>query len=230
MESNLDQFGSLVPLLALIVVALATYFLGNGLTRPRHPSPRYFRRSDLPPPVKGIYAGGRDISDSAQQLTAVMQARFEKRRILQRAEYRAFRVVEQHFAAQANGHRVFAQTSLGEILSCEESAAWRSINSKRVDILVVDRGGWPVLAVEYQGNSHYLGTAAARDAVKKEALRQAGVAYAETYPSDTDEQIRSRIDEVLARARESARRAPFQVSNARQDGLLPSSTTDATNN
>jgi len=54
-----------------------------------------------------------------------------------------------------------------------------------------------VLAVEYQGNGHYQGTAAARDAIKKEALRKAGVRYLEVSAHHSDEQIRSLIREQL---------------------------------
>jgi hypothetical protein len=227
MEFSLDQFGSMAPIVALIVVAFATYFLRNALTRPRRSVRRYFRRSDSAHPVRAVYDGGRDISNSTQQLAAVMQARFEKRRILQWSEYRAFRAVEEHFVARAEGHRVFAQTSLGEVLLCEDESARRSINSKRVDILVVDKGGWPVMAIEYQGSGHYVGTAAARDAVKKEALRRAGVAYVETYPGDTDAQIRSRIDEVLARTKELVRREATPSSAVQQAVATPSASDSA---
>ena len=47
-----------------------------------------------------------------------------------------------------------------------------------------------MLAVEYQGGAHYQGTAAIRDAVKKEALNKAGIGYAEVYASDNAEEIR----------------------------------------
>ena len=95
------------------------------------------------------------------------------------------------------GHRVYAQTSLGEILSSPSEDAFRSINSKRVDILVVDCRGWPALAVEYQGNGHYQGSAAARDAIKREALRKAGVRYLEVFEDNSPEQIRSVVREHL---------------------------------
>src|SRR3954470_2941062 len=71
------------------------------------------------------------------------------------------------------------------------------VGVKRVDILIVDQGGWPVVAIEHQGVGHYQGTAAARDAVKKEALRKAGVRYVEVSETDSDEQIRSRVRENL---------------------------------
>jgi len=139
-----------------------------------------------------------DLADVGQQLRAVMAGSFEKRRLLSSSEYRVFAIVEGEISAHRAGHRVFFQTSLGEILRSNNQDAFHSINSKRVDILVVDRFGWPFLAIEYQGDGHYQGTAAARDAVKREALRKAGVRYIEFDPTDTDEQIRTRIREYFA--------------------------------
>jgi hypothetical protein len=126
-----------------------------------------------------------------------MAASFEKQRLLSASEYRVFAVVEEELTVRGGGYRAFAQTNLGEILRSNDESAFHSINSKRVDILVVDRGGWPFLAIEYHGDGHYQGTAAARDAVKKEALRKAGVRYIEISPTDTANQIRSRLREHL---------------------------------
>ena len=138
-----------------------------------------------------------DLTDVGQQLHAVMAASFQRRRLLSTSEYQAFKIIEADVAAERRGYRVFAQTSLGEVLTSPDENAFRSINSKRVDILIVDPGGWPVVAVEYQGGGHYQGTAAARDAVKKEALRKAGVRYVELSAGDGAEQIRSRVREQL---------------------------------
>ena len=140
---------------------------------------------------------GPDLSDVGQQLLAVMAAPFQKQRVLSSPEYRVFKIIEDDLATTHRGYRVFGQTSLGEVLQSPCPNAFRSINSKRADILVVDRGGWPILAVEYQGSGHYQGTAAARDAIKKEALRKAGVRYIEVCASDSDDQIRSRVREQL---------------------------------
>jgi hypothetical protein len=138
-----------------------------------------------------------DIQDVGQQLHAVMAASFEKRRLLSPAEYRTFKIVETELAASRSGYRVFAQTSLGEVLASGSENGFRSINSKRVDILIVDGGGWPILAVEYQGGGHFQGNAAARDAVKKEALRKAGIRYVEVYEGDDPQQIRLRVRDQL---------------------------------
>jgi hypothetical protein len=137
------------------------------------------------------------LADTGYQMNAVMGGSFEKRRLMNRSEYRVFQVIEQDVTTANRGFRVFAQTCLGEVLNSPDHDAFHSINSKRVDILIVDRGGWPVLAVEYQGPGHYVGTAAARDAIKKEALRKAGVRYLEVLPADSDDQIRTRVREYL---------------------------------
>lgn len=138
-----------------------------------------------------------DTSDAALQLNATMAGTYEKRRILNHSEYRVFRIIEEDVAAARKGFRVFAQTCLGEILTSPDDSAFRAINAKRVDMLIVDQGGWPVLAVEYQGPGHYQGNAAARDAIKKEALRKAGVRTVEITESDTEHQVRACVREHL---------------------------------
>ena len=181
--------------LAIIIVVLAAYILSTPQRRRfRLYRPRRFDQQQRP-----------DLTDVGQQLRAVMAGSFEKQRVLSTSEYRVFAIIEQEIRAQRAGYRVFAQTSLGEILRSSNQDAFRSINSKRVDILVVDGGGWPCLAIEYQGDGHYQGTAAARDAVKKEALRKAGVPYMECCPTDTGDQIRSRLREHLARVQHLTR-------------------------
>ena len=85
------------------------------------------------------------------------------------------------------GHRVMAQTSLGEVLAPQTASgskeardlAFRSINSKRLDFLLVDAYGMPVLAVEYQGHGHFSDRTFMHDAVKREALRKAGIRFLE---------------------------------------------------
>jgi hypothetical protein len=146
----------------------------------------------------------RDLTDVGQQLHAVMAGSFKRQRVLSSSEYRVFQIVENEAAAQRGGYRVFAQTSLGEVITSDDRDAFSSINSKRVDILVIDPGGWPFLAVEFQGDGHYQGTAAGRDAVKKEALRKAGVRYLELGATDTADQIKARVRELFVQGRAAA--------------------------
>lgn len=139
------------------------------------------------------------IADPAEQLRTVMTARFEKRRLMSRDEARVFLQIERAVKGLDLPWRVMAQVSLGEAIKSTDSRAHAAINSKRVDILVISSGGDPIAAVEYQGSGHYLGTAAARDAVKKEALRRAGVGFIEITPTHAADDIRREIERLAAR-------------------------------
>ena len=149
------------------------------------------------------------VTDAAEQLRLVMGAEFKKSRLLSRSEayvlYAAERAI--NTAADLNW-RVMAQVSLGEVLACPDARAYSAINSKRVDLLVVSSNGDPIAAIEYQGHGHYQGTAAARDAVKKEALRKAGVRYIEVTPdSGTEEMVR-----VISRMAQAERLKPAPIA------------------
>lgn len=137
-----------------------------------------------------------DVRDHANQLRFVMAASFERKKVMAFSEYKVFKAVEDEVATRG-GHRVFAQTSLGEILRSADDRAHSSINSKRVDILVIAPDGYPLVAVEYQGDGHFQGSAAARDAVKKEALRKAGVQYVEISKRHTPDEIRGMVRSAL---------------------------------
>ena len=139
---------------------------------------------------------------------------FEPRRLLNKSEYRIFRILEK-VVREIDGYRVMAQTNMGAMIVPRSSSASNeelgraggSINSKRLDFLVIDRFGWPRLAVEYQGHGHYQGNAAERDEVKREALRKAGVRLLE-IPADYDakeqeRQICSMLQQSRARQRSS---------------------------
>lgn len=90
-----------------------------------------------------------------------------------------------------------AQVSLGEILRSSDADAYSCINSKRVDLLLVDENCSPKHALEYQGHAHHQGKAAARDAVKKEALRRAGIGYHEIIGGHTTPSELKRLVEKL---------------------------------
>lgn len=127
------------------------------------------------------------------QLEFIAKVDFEARPLLNRPEYRILRILEAVARETPGGLRVMAQTSLGEVLAPRTASgsqeardlAFRSINSKRLDFLMIDAYGMPVLAVEYQGHGHFSDTTFMRDAVKREALRKAGVRLLEV-PAEYD--------------------------------------------
>lgn len=197
--ASADEFGGAALIAAPFLLFVLRALRGNRIASHRitppdnSHAPRRARRF-----APANFPSSPNTTDVEQQLHHVMNASFKRERALSPSEYNVFKIVEDETRSMRQGHRVFAQTSLGEILSSPNVYAYRSINSKRVDILVIDRSGWPVAAVEYQGPGHYQGTAAARDAVKKEALRKAGVAYIEISDSDGSEMIRARLRQALA--------------------------------
>lgn len=138
------------------------------------------------------------VGDAANQLRIVMNAEFQKKRLMSKAEFSVFRTIEELLRDQHRGYRVLCQTSLGEIIGSSDSLAFRSINSKRVDMLVLGPYGFAVAAVEYQGGEHYQGDAAARDAVKREALRRAGIDFIEVGAQDTADTVRRLVSTAIA--------------------------------
>lgn len=71
----------------------------------------------------------------------------------------------------------------------------------RCVFVLVDDDCKPIHVIEYQGGGHFKGAhhTAARDAVKKEALRRAGIGYVEVVAGDTPAELR-RVVERLVRS------------------------------
>ena len=149
-------------------------------------------------PLKGTPE--RAALDATEQLRLVMKADFQSRALLNAGERRLLVHLDKILAEDTPGWRAMGQVSLGEILASEDKDAYFAINSKRVDLLIVDHECRPLHAVEFQGKGHHQGTAAARDAVKKEALRRAGIGYVEVVSGDTPAQVREMVRRLVGRA------------------------------
>jgi hypothetical protein len=141
------------------------------------------------------------VPDAADQLRTVMKAAFTAQPLLNKSEARLFKAIDRQVLEARPGWQVMAQVSLGEILRSPDKDAYVCINSKRVDLLIVDEECRPLHAIEYQGGGHFKGAhaTAARDAVKKEALRRAGIGYVEVVAGDTPAELR-RVVERLVKA------------------------------
>jgi len=136
--------------------------------------------------------------DAADQLRIVMAANFTIQPLLNKSEARVFKELDRFVISCNPGWQVMAQVSLGEILRCKDADAYRCINSKRVDLLLVDEDCQPRHAIEYQGGAHHQGSAAARDAVKKEALRRAGISYHEVVAGQTTpSELRQLVEKLV---------------------------------
>lgn len=139
---------------------------------------------------------------AADQLRVVMEAPFSARPLLNQGERRLLSVIDKALAEDSPGWRAMGQVSLGEILSSPSEAAFFAVNSKRVDLLIVDADCRPLHAIEMQGAGHHQSdNTAARDAVKREALRRAGIGYVEVVSGDTPAEVRSMVRKLVERGR-----------------------------
>lgn len=130
-----------------------------------------------------------------------MEALFNARPPLNKSERRLLAHLERILAEETPGWRAMAQVSLGEILSSDHADGFFAINAKRVDLLIIDDECRPLHAVEFQGAGHHRhgNSAAARDAVKKEALRRAGIGYIEVVSGDTPAHVREMVRKLVGR-------------------------------
>lgn len=136
---------------------------------------------------------------ATKQLQCVMKADFKARPLLNSPEATLFKALDAAVIGRNSNWQVMAQVSLGEFLASEDKDAYLCINSKRVDFALMDPECRVRHALEYQGSGHHVpgGAAAARDAVKKEALRKAGIGYHEVVAGHTTPAELKRLIEKL---------------------------------
>lgn len=208
-------------LLALLVLFVLTLATGSRASRSggregwqgsrgrpsrtvRTPAPVF-----LPPAIEseGLPDGDR-LSRGAEQLRAVEENGFERKPLVNRGEARLLRWLDEAAEAAGQGHRVMAQVALNEVIVPRKDAgeaALGAIVAKRLDFVIFDARGMIVAAVEHQGSGHHQGHAFARDAVKREALRKAGVRLIETSPDTVEENLLREVRDLLG----GGGRSPF---------------------
>jgi len=154
----------------------------------------------------GVVPHPKNMTDPKAQMAAVSKVGFEVQRLLNKEEAPLLPILETAARGIGKGHRVMAQTSLGEVLrpqkgrkgdNAAQQRAFASINSKRLDFAIIDRFGMIVCAVEYQGTGHYHEKSFMRDAVKREALRKAGVPWLEIRPGYEKNRVINDIRDAL---------------------------------
>jgi hypothetical protein len=184
------------PILLLVVLAVGAA-LGIGIERLVEGQKRAQRRAywagrntkkagTTPRTNQRADAGqSRAATTATDQLRTVMAADFTARALLNRPESAVFKALDAAVIARNPGWQVMAQVSLGEFLASDDTNAYVAVNSKRVDFALMDPECRVRHAIEYQGTGHHQAAAAARDAVKKEALRKAKIGYHEVIAGHT---------------------------------------------
>ncbi len=155
------------------------------------------RRSPQGKPVKEPEVRAADLA--ANQLKAVSAAAFTSRALLNKPEAKVFETLDKAVIARNPRWQVMAQVCLGEFLASPDKDAYFAINAKRVDFALMDQNCRVVHALEYQGSGHHTANcAAARDAVKKEALRRAGIGYHEVVAGHTTpSELKALVDKLV---------------------------------
>lgn len=107
--------------------------------------------------------------------------------LMNKSEFQVYCGLSDVVAKSPNGHRLFSQVSFGAFLRVnarrgpqrQRDAAFHAVARKTADFLIINRYGYPVAVVEYQGSGHYQGNAHDRDQAKRVACHSAGIPFIE---------------------------------------------------
>ena len=125
---------------------------------------------------------------------------FEGRPLMNQTELRLFKMLRAELPA---GWSVMCQVSYGAFLRNKSYKRYMSINSKRADFVVLDADMNIVAVIEYQGKGHFGNSRDSRaraensDTVKRQALREAGIALIEV-PAKLDRESVTGMIQTLA--------------------------------
>ncbi|WP_374291692.1 DUF2726 domain-containing protein [Paenirhodobacter enshiensis] len=217
---------AVIGVLVLVGAALASGKDKRRRSRPWHVSrphqPFSYRRQPTSSASPEIYSPPTGQAPAApnSHLDLVQGSAFRVIPLLNRSEARLLPILERIVEEIGQGHRVMAQVAMGEVLRAVDargqdafdSEANRAINAKRLDFVIIDRRGLTVAALEYQGSGHHLNSNAfLRDAVKREALRKAGLTLIELPPDTNEKILRNRlIEQTALPVGQRAPRRPFR--------------------
>lgn len=143
-------------------------------------------------------------ADGVDKLRTVSDARFSPLKLMSDNEAIVLREIETIITEIGQPWRVLAQVRLSRIIASSSFDAVSAIDGQQVALLIVDIDRAPIAAVEYQPLGQVRNDDAVRDAVKREALRRAGIAYIEVRASDQPGDLRADITALVTRRRAAA--------------------------
>jgi hypothetical protein len=164
------------------------------------------------------YREENDLSDSENQIKFISQTKLHAVRPVNKEAVRVLYAVDEWIAANRPDWRVSFEVSMGAFIKTAndpedriDRAAFSSYNSKRVDFLLIDRFGYPMLVAEYHGSGHDMSDDAEdRMTVKRLALDRARIPLVEIPSKATKSDILRMIAEKLS---DNASSAPPRPSS-----------------
>jgi hypothetical protein len=147
------------------------------------------------------------------RLRNVSDAQFSPKRLMSDNESIVLAEVESIIADIGCPWRVLAQVSLSQAVASSSAEALLAIEGQQIALLIVDPDRTPIAAIEYQPLGQVRSEDALRNAIKREALRRANIAYIEVRSSDQPGDLRHDITALASRQRALAE-APPRVAPA----------------
>lgn len=151
------------------------------------------------------YNEEHDIADTENQIKFISQADLRAVRPVNKESVRVLYALEKWIATNRPDWRVAFEVSMGAFIKTRydpndkiKKSAFSSYNSKRVDFLLIDGFGQPMLAVEYHGTGHDLSDDATdRMKVKRLTLNRAKIPLVELPARVSKAVIINTIDKKL---------------------------------
>lgn len=175
--------------------------------------------------IKDIPQYKRRWLSHGEQAQALSRARVDTKPIMSAREFQLFWRAVDWTNGKSLGLRIFPQVAMGELLQCpreEDSDAFRSFNAKRTDLVITDRAGRALIAIEYQGQAHFQGNAVERDQIKRLAFERAGVQWVQIFSDETQDDALSKLDAAWAALESGAKGEMLKPADTKL-GLVPAS-------
>lgn len=97
---------------------------------------------------------------------------------------------------QSDSMKVFAQVSLGEVLSHKNLDIYKVVMCKRLDFCITDKNFNPIIAIEYNGKGHYNNTSDLRDKIKRQAVESSGMSFVTITPNNQEQALQTILDYI----------------------------------
>lgn len=155
-----------------------------------------------------------NISDPYNQMRFVSEAELTAKKPVNQEASKVLYALSEWIEANQKAWRMSFEVSMGAFIWTENDNARRSFNSKRVDFLLIDNQGKPMLVVEYHGTGHYGGNSADgnkkemeqrrknaedRMAVKRIALARAGIRLLEVSSEASKQEIIRQVSSIMSK-------------------------------